>query len=45
MEAYIALTEALMSWRNEHVAHTPYGANGIGVSGIEFYLATQTRYP
>ena len=33
-----------MGWRNEHVAHAPYGANGIGVSWIEFYLATQPGY-
>jgi len=35
----------LMGRRNEHVAHTPYGANGIGVSWIRFYFAAQARYP
>src|SRR5215467_16063626 len=35
----------LMPWRNEHVADTPYGANGIGVSRIKFYLSAQACNP
>src|SRR5262245_41646869 len=35
----------LMGWGNEHVAHTPYSANGIGVSWVRFYLSAQTSYP
>ena len=36
---------SLMSRRNEHVADTAYGANGIGVSRIKFYLSAQTCNP
>jgi len=36
---------SLMRWRNEHVTDTPYGADGIGVSWIKFYLAAQTGNP
>ena len=35
----------LMSRRNEHVADTAYGANGIGVSRIKFYLSAQACNP
>ena len=30
---------------NEHVADTPYSANGIGVSRIKFYLPAQACNP
>ena len=35
----------LMARGNEHVTHTPDGANGIRVGWIKFYFAAQTGNP